>query len=126
MENLDPPLLRYAEENGYWYADLSPIFVQFNSKDAAYGLDLSQWPASFVDFVAKRLARQTCKRITGKDDLLQGPHGLIKQEIEARRVAAANCAMNEAVGFAPQSKWIRSRMSSFAAGDTPPGGSLLG
>ena len=105
----DPPLLDYAEEAGYWYTNISPIFVQYGSNDTAYGMDLGKWPATFASFVEFRLARMACKRITGSGDLLTGPEGLVKQEEKHRKVAAANCAMNEAVGFAPMSSWVRAR-----------------
>jgi hypothetical protein len=126
-ERLTPPLLAFAEEAGYWYADVTPLYVQFNSSDPAYGRDLSLWPASFVDYVAKRLARQACNRITGKSDRLDGPTGLIRQEEKAYKVAAANCAMNEPIRFAPQSGWVSARRRGFgSSGDNPSGGSLIG
>lgn len=123
-----PPLLRFAEEAGFWYADEATLYIQFNSNHAQYGMDLGKWPASFADFVEHRLARKGCKRITGSDDLLQGAHGLIKQEEKARRNAAAICAMNEPVGFAPRGSWVNSR-TGFGIGrpgGDVPGDSLIG
>jgi hypothetical protein len=130
VETLDPPLLQVVEEAGYWYTNVTPIYVQYNSNDTLYGQNLGGWPASFTDYVSKRLARQACKRITGSVELLQGPDGLIKQEEKAYKVAAANCAMNEAIGFAPQSSWVRARRGfssrlSGPGGDSPTGGSLV-
>jgi hypothetical protein len=125
VPTFNPPLLQVAEEAGYWYTNLTPIFVQYNSNDPDYGMNLGAWPASFTDYVAARLARQACKRITGSSELLAGPEGLIKQEDRARRVAAANCAMNEAVGFAPMSGWVRARRGVVTTGgDDPSGGQL--
>lgn len=126
VETLNPPLTRVTEETGYWYADETPLYIQYNSRDPLYGLNLGIWPASFADYVALRLATQACNRITGKNDLLQGPQGLLKREEKAYKVAAANCAMNEAVGFAPTGSWVRSRRGGFGpGGDQPGGGSLL-
>jgi hypothetical protein len=130
VETLDPPLLQYVEEAGYWYANITPIYVQYNSRDPLYGLNLGAWPASFTDYVALRLASQSCKRITGKKDLLEGPDGLLTQEKKAYMVASANCAMNEAIGFRPQGSWTRARrgftpMLPGPGGDTPAGGSLI-
>jgi len=130
VQTFDPPLLQFAEESGFWYTNVTPIYVQYNSNDAQYGMDMGKWPASFVDFVGLRLARKAAGRIANKAELLVGPQGLIKQEEQARKTAASNCAMNEPVGFQPQSRWIRSRRG-FATqmpgpgGDSPTGGSLI-
>jgi hypothetical protein len=129
VPTFDPPLIQMKEEAGYWYTNITPVFVQYNSNDPLYGMNLGEWPATFTDYVALRLALRTCKRITGKAELLDGPTGLVAQEKRAATVAAANCAMNDPVGFAPMSSWVRSRRG-FAVGlpgpggDSPTGGSL--
>jgi hypothetical protein len=127
---LDPPLLQVAEETGYWYTNITPIFVQYNSNDPLYGMDLGKWPQSFADYVALRLAVKACKRVTGSTELLRGPDSLIGREEKSYKVANSICAMNEAVGFAPQSGWVRARrgyspMPPGPGGDDPTGGSLI-
>jgi hypothetical protein len=121
--SLRPPLNNYQEETGFWYANETPLFIKYSSKDPLYGLDLGAWPASFEDYVSLRLAAKACGRITGKSELLPGKDGLLQREKDAYKVCSANCAMNGAVGFAPVSSWIRSR--SGPPGDYPEG-SLLG
>jgi hypothetical protein len=130
IPTFDPPLLQVAEESGYWFTNITPIYVQYNSSDPGYGMNLDRWPQSFADYVELRLAQKSCKGITGEVTMLQGPDGLIKREEKAYKVAAANCAMNEAVGFAPQSNWVRARrgftpLLPNSGGDSPTGGSLL-
>jgi hypothetical protein len=125
VETFDPPLLQVKEETGYWYASITPIFVQYNSNHSLYGMNLGAWPASFTDYVSARLARKICARVTGSTKLLGGPDGLIKQEERAYKIASANCAMNEAVGFAPKSSWVRARRGFGPGGDDPTGGSLV-
>ncbi len=128
VETFTEPLLNISEQTGCWWANLTPIYVQYNSNDPNYGMNLGAWPASFVDYVSLRLARQSCKRILGAVDgtkLLMGPQGLIKQEEKGYKIASANCAMNEAVGFAPTSKWIRSRRGFLSTGDDPTGPTLV-
>lgn len=125
-ESLNPPLLRYSEESGYWYADVDPIYVRYNSNDVEYGNDLSLWPQSFADFVALNLAVRSCKQITGSGALLEGPQGLLKREEKTRKVAASICGMNDPVGFQPTSGWVSARRGfGRGPGDTP-GGSLIG
>jgi hypothetical protein len=130
VPTFSPPLTDLREEGGWWYGNFTPLYVQYVSNDPTYGMDLGKWPQSFIDYVELRLARQACKRITGKDELLRGPGGLIDQETKARRVAAAICAMNNPVGFPPQSSWVRARRGFSAqmpgpGGDSPTGSSLV-
>lgn len=125
---MQPPLNDFKEETGYWYANVTPLFITYSSDDPLYGMNLGAWPSSFEDYVSLRLASQGCGRITGKSDLLQGAQGLLKREEKAYKIAAANCAMNDAVGFAPVSSWVRARRN-FANTPMPggdnPGSSLL-
>ena len=130
VATLEPPLTDVAEETGYWYANITPIFVQYNSNDPQYGLNLGAWPQSFADYVELRLAVKSCKRVTGSTELLMGGDGLLKREEKAYKISAANCAMNEAIGFAPQGSWVRSRRGfqrgmPGPGGDEPTGGSLI-
>lgn len=114
--NLDPPLLQYNEETGYWYADATPLYVSYISSDPLYGMNIGAWPQAFADYVALRLARKACKRITGKTEALNGPTGLINQEDRARRVTKANDAMNDPPGMPPVPFWARSRRGAFGPG----------
>lgn len=125
---MQPPLNDYKEETGYWFANFSPLFITYTSNDPLYGMNLGAWPASFEDYVALRLAAKACPRITGKSALLPGSEGLLKREEKAYKIASANCAMNDAVGFAPTSSWVRSRRSygRTGPGGDNPGGSLMG
>ena len=122
------PLNQYKEETGYWFANATPLFISYTSDDPLYGMNLGAWPSSFEDYVSLRLAVQSCSRITGKSDLLKGPQGLLAREKDAYKLASANCAMNNAVGFAPVSSWVRARRNFAnvpAPGGDNPGLSLM-
>jgi hypothetical protein len=114
--DLDPPLLQYNEEAGYWYANATPLYCSYISNDPLYGLNVGAWPQSFADYVALRLARKACKRVTGKVELLNGPQGIIAQEDKARRVTKANDAMNDPPGLPPVPFWARARRGAFGPG----------
>lgn len=104
-ENLEPPLLKYVDEGGLWYADCDPLYVRYVSSDAAWGMDLSLWPQTFVAYAAARLAVRASKRITGanaSDDLL-------RDERVARANAMSKDAMDEPPGFPPTGSWVLSR-----------------
>lgn len=102
----DPPLNRVHEEAGYWFADVDPIYVQVVSDDPAYGLDLSRWPESFSNYVAIRLARMACKRITQSDS---GVDELIKAEKKARIEALSADAKRGPAKRPPQGSWVTAR-----------------
>lgn len=125
VPQFDPPLLDVKEETGYWFANLTPIYVQYNSNDAWHGGNLGAWPASFADYVEKRLAVRACGRITGKSDLLPGKDGLEAKEYKAYKVAISNCAMNESIAFAPLCSWVAARRQPGPNVDNPTGTRLL-
>jgi hypothetical protein len=120
------PYIGYKEEGGQFYGDFTPIYLMYVSNDVLYGMNLGVWPATFVDFVTLHIAVKACKRITGSTEMLKVLAPLYK---EARRVSAANDAMEEGPEFPPQSTWVRARRGFQTgmpqAGDNP-GGSLLG
>jgi len=110
---LDPPLLQYAEEAGYWYANATPLYVSYVSKDPLYGLNLGAWPQNFTEYVGYRLAQQSCGRITGKGDLADK---LQLKEDKARRNAKGTDAMNDPPGLPPVPFLVRSRRGAFGPG----------
>lgn len=110
----DPPLMDIVDEPNYWFANVDPLYVRYVSSDAAYGLDLSLWPATFEDYVAHRLAVKTCKRITGKSP----DTDLFNAEKRAQAIARSKDAMDEPVGFPPRGTWVNSRLGSWSDRNT--------
>lgn len=121
VETFTPPLDDYMEETGVWYANWTPLFIRYVSNDAQYGLDLSAWTAKFTAYVAFQLAEYACGRITGSDELLKGPDGIIKRCYRAKVRAKSNDAMNQAPAEMPTGTWARSRRG-FLRGVPMPGG----
>lgn len=113
VPELDPPLLQYNEETGYWFANCNPLFASFISKDPAYGMNLAGWPATFTEYVGLRLGKLSCGRIAGKADLAEG---LQRLEDKERRNAKGRDAMNDPPGIPPMSMLARSRRGSFGGG----------
>lgn len=104
-ETLRTPLRDYVDEPNFWYANVDPLFVKYVSSDSAYGADLSIWPATFAEFMALRLAVETCKRITGS-----APSEEMKRDLKrAKADALSKDAMNEAPGEMPTGTWVNSR-----------------
>lgn len=105
-DRFDPPLKQYADEAGYWWSDLDTMYVKYVSDDAAYGLDMSKWPESFVEWMETNLGMRAMKLLTeASADLEQ----VKKDEKRLLTVAKSKDAMNEAVSFTPRGRWTAAR-----------------
>lgn len=125
-ETFNQPLLDYMEEAGYWYANLTPLYVRYVSNDRAYGLDMSRWTKNFSSWVSFKLAEYSCGRITGSDALLtgsSGSDGIIKRGHKAKVKAKSIDAMEDPPGQIPAGTWVRSRRG-YLRGLPAPGGDL--
>jgi len=99
------PLLQYSQEAGFWFADLDTIYVQYVSDDLAYGLDMSLWPETFVQFFSAYLARELGPRLKNGSD---------QQKLEAQykttlTEARSKDAMESPTKFLPSGSWVNSR-----------------
>lgn len=129
-EYFQVPLLQYADEIGYWFADLEDIYVKFVSNDAGFGMDLSLWPYSFARYVEQYFAGEIVGKLAGKEgliDRLLGPAGRPeKGSVHAALVTAKNRdAMAGPTTFAARGSWVTSRQGG-RAGDRGNTGSLTG
>lgn len=108
---LDPPLNDYYDEQGYWWANVDPLYVRIISSDPEYGWDLSLWPRTFERYVVAHLAAETCDRITSSSAKYAEMRRLEK---ERRTDAMSKDAMNDPPGFAPVGSWVRSRNAGWS------------
>jgi hypothetical protein len=110
MISADPqfqiPLHAYEDEQGYWWANITPIYVTYVSNDAQYGLDLGQWPQTFCEFVETHLAQKICPRTVQN----AATHDmLLKLEAARLKDARSKDAMNEPSRRPPYGAWVNSR-----------------
>lgn len=105
-ETFADPLLRVTDEQGYWHADVDPIYVRYVSKDSELGLDLTRWPMTYAKAVETWLAHEVCLPITKSETKLDTIHKLWRQRIADAR---SKDAMNESARFPPVGTWVRSR-----------------
>lgn len=103
-EYFNVPLTRYADERGYWYADLETIYVRYVSNDADYGADLSLWPQVFSDMVEADLAREIVGNLTGADI-----ERVEKAYKDCKIRALSNDAMKKPTAFFPAGGWVSAR-----------------
>jgi len=117
------PLLRYEDENNYWYAEIDEIYVKYVSNSTDYGQNLGLWPATFADFVAGHFAKKIILSLT------QDP--AVRQEVDAEykermMLAKNNDAMAGAPKFPAPGDWVNSRYRGRTNNDRGNRGSLIG
>lgn len=94
------------EEAGYWYADISPLYVRYVSNDAAFGTNASLWPATFSDFVASHFAEEVVFDLTSDKERIK----MVQAEAKRRKRDALNKdAMNDPTQMPFRGSWVRSR-----------------
>jgi len=122
-EYFTTPLLEYADEADYWYAEVDEIYVKYVSNDASFGGDLSLWPATFADFVAAHFARKIVRALTHDTDKILE----VEQEEKDRlKTAKSKDAMTEPQKFPPPGNWTTSRYGGRSTRDRGNRGQLIG
>ena len=105
-EYLRTPLLEYRDEAGFWFCDSDLIYVSFVSDGAAYGGDLSLWPANVERYASLRLAHQSAKRIT---ESTADKEALKEDMVHALSKARSTDAMDQPERPLPPGSWSRAR-----------------
>ena len=122
------PLLDYADEMGYWFASIQPLYVKFISKGNTYGLDMSLWPASFGEYVANVFASRIIGKLAGDKSeqmkALFGPagypeRGSLERSLHKARSAAAR---TQPTRFPATGAWVNSRRGGSRRGPMGDGG----
>lgn len=122
-ENFSFPLLNYYDDQNFWSADQTPIYVRYVSDDTGLGLEMSRWPMAFRRYVELELAARSCTALTREPKLTEK---IEQVRDKARRAALNQDSMNEPnPKFAPPSSWTLSRQGR-GGGDRGNRGSLIG
>lgn len=117
------PLLRYSQEQGYWFADADPIYVSYVSNDGNYGGDMSLWPPEFVLFVEAYLAGKIVTRLTQDLEQRKQTLGLERKYLLE---AKSSDAMEGPTAFPPPGRWVATRAGGRTRGDRGSRSSLIG
>jgi hypothetical protein len=100
------PLLRYADERHFWFANLDIIYASYVSNDMEYGADMGLWPETFAKLVEAYLAKEIASNLTQGDSKVALAERIWKQrKLEANSIDA----MNKPTRFMPQGSWSRAR-----------------
>lgn len=114
------PLLQYTDERGYWYASLPTIYVKWVSNDSDYGLDLSQWPESFIKLVEAHLANEIVGNLTQSSSNLIDK---VEKDFQRALTSARSLdAMNQPTKLLPQGGWVTARQGGHNRGSRWSGG----
>ena len=108
------PCTRYADENGFLFADLNILFVRYVSNDPNYGLNLSIWTGAFTKFVEWYFANEVCLKLTNdpkKAAMIVNPENPEKGYLPSALMTARNLdAWGDAVKFPARGNWVLSRI----------------
>lgn len=120
-ERLTTPLLAYADEINYWFADSDLLYVKYVSDDASYGLDLGKWPSSFADYVKAYFASRIIHKLPGGADrreFLLGPPGREDRGHVQRclMIAKNKSAMAGPATFPQRGTWVSARRRGATGG----------
>jgi hypothetical protein len=96
----------FVDEQQYWFADISPLYVRYISNDSSYGGDYSVWSESFKDMAEAYLSWKASPRLIQNE---KGRDRAEKDYLRARRLARSNDSLAEGVKFPPQGIWAGSR-----------------
>lgn len=122
-EYFNAPYEQYEEENGAFYASLTPLYLSYVSRDENYGGDLARWPPNFVTFAERWLAQHILGSLTGNRT---DKDALEKRTNRALLRAQSSDAMEQATKFPPQGSWVSSRAGGRGWGDRGSRSRLIG
>lgn len=103
-------LTAVADENGFWWADIMPLFVKYTSDDPAYGMNLTLWPETFKQFVAAYFAKRIVKNLTHSKEI----QDRVEMALKSNRAAALGTdGMNEPTKFFSRGQLSRARQGMY-------------
>lgn len=103
-EFFEVPLTQVRDEAGFWFANLTPLYVAYVSTDNSYGNDMSRWPESFTQYFQAYLASEIAPK------LAPGEVQRLEKDRDRKRLdALSKAAMNESATFMPVGSWVRAR-----------------
>ena len=107
-EYFKPPFKghQFADEAGFWFADIRVLYAKIVSDGADYGGDLGTWPESFARYFENYLASRIAWKITRSKETVTAINDELKRLLKG---AAAKDAMNEGAAFSPEGSWNRAR-----------------
>jgi hypothetical protein len=120
-EFFNAPLRDYRDELLYWWANQTPLFVRYVSKDNDYGMNIGEWPESFAAFVEAHFAHEVTSVATFASKRLE------TKEVRADLLLTAQSrdAMETPSPRKPMGSWATSR-GGYGSGERGSTSRLIG
>lgn len=107
---MQAPLLQYADETGFWFADQQEIFVRYVSDHANYGGDFSKWPETFTEYVKAYFASRIIRKLPGGAEKVESICDPKKGACALALSAAKNrSVMTGPATFPNRGSWVAAR-----------------
>ena len=117
------PLIRYSDENDFWYAELDIIYVKYVSNATDFGYDLSLWPSSFNKYVGSYFANEIVMALTQDQDMWDK----VEKKLEKFEKLAKNAdAMAGPQQFPAPGRFVNSRYRGRTTRDRGSRSNLIG
>ena len=117
------PLIRYSDENDFWFAELDLIYVKYVSNATDFGLDLSLWPPTFNKFVSAYFANEIVMGLTQDVELAERVE---KRLDKTMKLAKSNDAMAGPQQFPAPGMFVNSRYRGRTTRDRGSRSNLIG
>jgi hypothetical protein len=111
-EYMNHPLKHYRQEDSYFFADITEIYLQYLS--SSWLTTPSDWPTFFKRMLAARIAQDVAPSLKeeGAD-----PEYAMKIYEERKRSAEANDAMSSYPRMLAEGNWVKSRYNPYRRGN---------
>lgn len=103
-------LTQIVDEAGWWFGDLTPLFVKYISNDQEYGNNMNIWPETFKQFVAAHFADKIVKSLTHDTGIQDRVAMERKTQLASAR---GKDGMNEPAAFFPRGQLSRARQGMY-------------
>jgi hypothetical protein len=117
------PLIRYTDENDFWYAELDMIYVKYVSNSTDFGLNLSLWPPTFNKFVSAYFANEIVLGLTQDQEIADRVE---KRLDKTMKLAKSNDSMAGPQQFPAPGAFVNSRYRGRTTRDRGSRSNLIG
>jgi len=100
----------FVDENNFWYADATPLYIRYVSNDASYGLNIALWPQTFAKAAEAYIAYEAAMTVAGAASSLRTD--MFNLYRNALKKAKIKDAVDDSVKKQPAGRLVRSRFST--------------
>lgn len=110
-EYFNSAITQFADETGYWWADLDELYVKYTSNDSSYGKDFTKWPPSFKAYFVALLASRAVFQLTHSETRER----MVEAKLERARIKAiGKDGLKKPASFFPVGSFQAARMGNYS------------